>query len=272
MKVVTDNKHYNDIADAIREKTETEKIYYPEEMASGVNEAFEAGQASIIEKNVKHLRNNFVVSVSDYAFYYDTSLESVDLPMATSIGGRAFYGNTSLKNIDLPMVTSIDTYAFYGDTSLESVDLPMATSIGGSAFYNNTSIESVDLPMATSIGGSAFYGNTSLKNIDLPMVTSIDNAVIRACTSLKNIDLPMVTSIDTYAFYGDTNLTSIILRSSNVCTLRATNSFNNTPIKSGKGFIYVPSSLVETYKTATNWSSYATQIRAIEDYPDITGG
>ena len=35
---------------------------------------------------------------------------------------------------------------------------------------------------------------------------------------------------------------------------------------------YVPTSLVDTYKSATNWSTYAEQIRAIEDYPEITGG
>lgn len=45
MKVVTDNKHYNDIADAIREKTGTENTYTPAEMANGVNEVYEAGKA-----------------------------------------------------------------------------------------------------------------------------------------------------------------------------------------------------------------------------------
>ena len=35
---------------------------------------------------------------------------------------------------------------------------------------------------------------------------------------------------------------------------------------------YVPTSLVEAYKSATNWSACAEQIRAIEDYPEITGG
>lgn len=44
MKVVTDNKHYNNIAAAIREKTATENKYKPEEMASGVNEVYEAGK------------------------------------------------------------------------------------------------------------------------------------------------------------------------------------------------------------------------------------
>ena len=36
--------------------------------------------------------------------------------------------------------------------------------------------------------------------------------------------------------------------------------------------IYVPRALVNEYKNATNWTVYADYIRAIEDYPDITGG
>ena len=49
----------------------------------------------------------------------------------------------------------------------------------------------------------------------------------------------------------------------------------NTPMTghNGKtGYIYVPRALVNSYKAATNWSTFASQIRAIEDYPDITGG
>jgi hypothetical protein len=51
-----------------------------------------------------------------------------------------------------------------------------------------------------------------------------------------------------------------------------TNIFASTPIASGTGYIYVPAALVDSYKGATNWSTYAAQIRAIEDYPEITGG
>jgi hypothetical protein len=47
---------------------------------------------------------------------------------------------------------------------------------------------------------------------------------------------------------------------------------NNTPIGKGTGYVYVPSALIETYKTATNWSTFAAQFRAIEDYPEICGG
>jgi hypothetical protein len=44
------------------------------------------------------------------------------------------------------------------------------------------------------------------------------------------------------------------------------NAFDQSPIKSGTGYIYVPRALVEDYKVATNWSAYASQFRAIEDY------
>ena len=42
--------------------------------------------------------------------------------------------------------------------------------------------------------------------------------------------------------------------------------------RKGTGYVYVPASLIETYKTATNWSAFANQFRAIEDYPEICGG
>jgi hypothetical protein len=72
-------------------------------------------------------------------------------------------------------------------------------------------------------------------------------------------------------------LKSVILRSETVCTLADRNVFTNSyhilgtvdatynPNGDKDGYIYVPSHLVESYKTATNWSTYASQIRAIDE-------
>ena len=57
-----------------------------------------------------------------------------------------------------------------------------------------------------------------------------------------------------------------------MATLGGKGAFNMSPIASGTGYIYVPAALVDSYKAASNWSTYANQIRAIEDYPDICGG
>ena len=51
-----------------------------------------------------------------------------------------------------------------------------------------------------------------------------------------------------------------------MATLSNTNAFSSTPIASGTGYIYVPRALVDSYKAASKWSTYANQFRALEDY------
>lgn len=91
-------------------------------------------------------------------------------------------------------------------------------------------------------------------------------------TALAVVDVPNVTSIEATSLYGCSALTALILRSATVCTMANTNALTNSAIAKGTGYIYVPRSLVDSYKSQTNFSTYAAQIRAIEDYPDITGG
>lgn len=87
-----------------------------------------------------------------------------------------------------------------------------------------------------------------------------------------SVDFGRTITIKTYAFYTTTTMTALILRSNELCPLSVTNAFNGSAIANGTGYIYVPSALVEEYKAATNWATHADQFRAIEDYPDITGG
>jgi len=49
--------------------------------------------------------------------------------------------------------------------------------------------------------------------------------------------------------------------------LKNTNAFTNTAIAAGVGGIYVPSSLLSSYKTASNWSTYADNIYPFDAYP-----
>jgi hypothetical protein len=80
------------------------------------------------------------------------------------------------------------------------------------------------------------------------------------------VDFPLVTAIMATVFTSCSKLTTIILRSEKIAYLGSTNALNVTPVASGTGYIYVPSSLVDSYKSASNWSTYANQFRALEDY------
>ena len=103
-------------------------------------------------------------------------------------------------------------------------------------------------------------------------VTSIGSSAFSGCYKLTTADFQAITSIGSNAFIGCSALTALILRSEAITDLWDAKAFGSTPIASGTGYIYVPSSLVDSYKVASNWSAYAEQIRAIEDYPDICGG
>lgn len=99
--------------------------------------------------------------------------------------------------------------------------------------------------------------------------TTIAEHGCRGRIQLVKVILPKVTTFQSYAFYNCTKLAAVIIGTNSVPTLKNVNVFTNTLIASGTGYIYVPANLVDSYKTASNWSSYAAQIRAIEDYPDI---
>lgn len=81
-----------------------------------------------------------------------------------------------------------------------------------------------------------------------------------------------VSKIYDYAFNNCTSLSCVVLKKKDaIVELLGSNVFTETPIINGEGYIYVPSSLATSYKTASYWSAYADKIRSIEDYPDVGG-
>lgn len=208
-----------------------------------------------------------VTSIGDSAFYNCYSLSSVSIPSSvTSIGDDVFHNCYSLASVSIPSsVTSIGDYAFYICQSLASVSIPSGvTSIGSVAFGECDSLASVSIPSGvTSIGSSAFHRCLSLASVSIPSsVTSIGSGAFSECYSLASITIPSgVTSIGNSTFsicycmaiYDFANHTS-------VPTLTNTNAFFSI---SSDCVIKVPSSLLEEWKAATNWSTYANKIVGI---------
>ena len=132
--------------------------------------------------------------------------------------------------------------------------------------FSNTNGVYID-DRVEKIGGSAFYSCSNLTSVNFPAVTSIGVYAFRGCYALTSVGFPVATKINGNAFQSCSHLTSLILRKSDsICTLSKANAFDSTPISSGTGYIYVPRALVDSYKAASNWSTYANQFRALEDY------
>ena len=202
----------------------------------------------IVARTIMTYTNNRVQFIGAYALCNCSKLTSVDFPAATTIGDSAFSSCSALTNVALPAAITIRSYAFSSCSNLTSIALPAATTIGSSAFSSCSKLTSVDFPAATTIGNSAFYG----------------------CSKLTSVDFPAATTIGNSAFYGCSKLTSVVLRKTDtICELSGTSVFNNTPIKSGTGYIYVPDALVDQYKAATNWSTYAANIKPLSEYTEV---
>lgn len=111
----------------------------------------------------------------------------------------------------------------------------------------------------TQVKESAFYRCTGLTSISFPNMTGqFLQGAARDCSLLTFADLGGCTQINNGAFQNDNILQTVILRRTSVCYLQNAGAFTNTAIRGyggGSGTIYVPSALVETYKTATNWST-----------------
>ena len=143
------------------------------------------------------------------------------------------------------------------------MSFPVATNIRGYAFVYCSSLTSVSFPAATAIGNSAFYNCYSLTSVSFPAATTIGSFAFQGCGSLTTASFPVAENIKENAFVHCASLSALILGASSVCYLRDTNALSYTPIASGIGYIYVPSSLVASYQAATNWSYFSAQISAI---------
>ena len=206
------------------------------------------------------------------------NVEKVFIPSGvTTLEGSSFRGFSKVKTYDLPSgLTTVGSYAFSNNTSLGSIVIPSSvTSIGGSAFRDCVCLGSVNIPSGiTTINTYTFYGCFSLSSIEIPStVTKINDYAFYNCIAMPSITVPSsVTSIGTYAFafsneysysWGGNNARKEyhMLRTTPP-TLSNKNAFdgNNSDI-----VIYVPysadHSVLNAYKTASNWSNYATKMQ-----------
>lgn len=160
------------------------------------------------------------------------------------------------------------------NTNLTRVDLPALTTLSNTAFYQCSNLQTVNLPALVECGAACFRECTNLTELYLPNLETITGwgYDFMSCQYLTKAHFPKLTNLNSGAFSGCWSLTALILGSNTICTMADTSALGNSPFGLGTGYIYVPRSMVDTYKSATNWAVFGDRIKAKEDYPDITGG
>lgn len=205
-----------------------------------------------------------VISIGSRAFYNCYSITFITIPnRVTQISDYVFANSFSIKSIAIPNgVTSINASAFYLCNSLRSVTLPSSVkAIDNQAFYNCYSLVSVNIPNSViNIGNNAFYNCQSLVSVNIPNgVITISVSAFQNCYTITLISMPSgVTSIKSSAFNSCFGMAIYdFTKHTSVPTLENVSAFQNIP---SDCVIKVPELLVEEWKAATNWSTYASKI------------
>ena len=197
-------------------------------------------------------------------YVYRSSVQKIEIGNGiTSIDGSSFYSCYSLASITIPnSITSIKESTFYSCYSLTSITIPdSVTNIGNSIFNSCYSLASITIPNGiTSVGDSAFHNCRSLASITIPNgITSVGDSIFNNCYSLASITIPNgITSVGDSAFK---NCRGVVFYDFTACTtvptLASTTAFTGIPADCK---IRVPAALVNAWKAATNWATYADHI------------
>ena len=200
-----------------------------------------------------------------------------DFPKATTVWPRAFQDAKGIHTLNFPILTSVSDGTFLDTDGLYNLNIPNLEE-SAMSFISNSSVKTLSFPKLSNISGSGSWWGYSLNNLttlELGISNSSYKTIIDWAPDLTKVVFPQLNYIANSMFSNCSNIKTMVLSNPNkVCSLsdarylpyQITNTANTT------SYIYVPQALLTNYKTATNWATFSSKIRAIEDYPDITGG
>lgn len=291
-KVLVSEENLTNIANAIREKNGETTTYKPGDMASAIQNISSSGATpekgivinewdsdgyatDITVVGMEEIPNYYLELYNYNAKHILSKVTTIKLPdQLTSIGDCAFRNRFKLTSLDIPdSVTSIGDNAFSECRYLVITKLPSALiSVGNSAFDNCLEMVLTELPNGlTSIGDNAFTNCDKLDITKIPDgVTTMGSRAFYLCERIKTLELPKsLVSIGDYCFYSCKALATVTLPNATAVPELGSTAFGSqyfeTPIYNGTGYIYVPDDLVDSFKSATNWSTYADQIKPISE-------
>ncbi len=259
--ITTENVRYGGNASQSPSPTRASTAQYSYSFAGWSSNTSGTVSADIL----KNLTQDKVV----YAIY-TTTLQSYTITFvkASADGGGTLqtstytYGSMPSYNGTTPTTTQQGDFQFTGWT-------PTLAAVTGSATYtavfrdmSNPVVQYLKGTMTeydndedTKLDDTAFYQMTSLTSVKTA-ATVLTYGAFNGCSNLTKVEFTDTVTIPSSIFKGLINLNAVILDSTTLCTLSNIDALESTAIAAGRGAIYVPDTMVDTYKAATNWSIF----------------
>lgn len=282
--VLVDDSYLSDIADTIRAKLGVADTYLPSEMADAIDD-IGGGVTPTGTKQISISANG--TTTEDVAAYASAQI-TVAVPSASlgtkSITANGTYNAASDSLDGYSSVTvnvsgggGTDNLAAFCNGTLTRLDDDNITdflvSLRGSSF----NLGSIFLKNLKELTVGYCFGNNKYTTAVFPSLekTNSSGYYFSGANSLTKVDIGPTFSTETAGlrnsvFNGASAMNVLILRNTTLVPLANIGAFSNTPFASGKagGTLYVPSALVSSYQSASNWSTILgytdNQIKSIE--------
>lgn len=269
----------SDIIIAGNTYTDVPKILVPKVGGGNAEYSEGSGEDTLLKalrNQVTSVSDNDLTSIRSYGLAYMTALTSASFPNLETINSYSFYDDYNIvwNGWPFPKAKTIGNYAFrycYGLTG--EVTLPSTvTSIGQYSFAsckNMTKFVATGsistLGTYTFVGASADHKMTvteiRMPNLGTGIALNLNfgsTTAANACQQLQIVDIGKAKSIAANTFANCYKLSVLIMRRTSVTTCANVSAFLNTPLRgysSRTAEIYVPNSLIDTYKAASVWST-----------------
>ena len=232
------------------------------------------GEQEILDGLVAHTLENYeddrIKTVRTQGFYHNDTIKSISLPNAIDTGSGAFSNCSNLELVNIPNINSFQDSLFSYCHKLKTITSGNVTTIYNGSFSYCASLNSFDFSHVARLGNSSL-SFSGFGTISLPNCTGIGTYIIVG-SRISTIEFFKKITFPNNSFNNCYTLVHLLLKNDSLCPLNGTQAFDSTPIKKGVGWIYVPSDLVESYKTASNWSTYADQFVSLDEYPKALSG
>lgn len=196
-------------------------------------------------KTIKGIEN--FTTIPAYAFA-GTGIETLSLPLCTTIQKAALKKCMQLKSVNLPKCETIEGYQPINEE-------------GDGAFYGCNNLQEIDLPSCINIGESTFCSCPKLKSINIPVCQTIGEEAFAYCSNLNEVSLPnTIQKLGYKCFNGNTSLT---LYAKNVPALDhnpGTMAETDTLALGKNVLIIVPEESLAAYQAADVWNTMSERI------------
>lgn len=171
----------------------------------------------------------------------------------------------------LDITLSDCSYAYINGEGIGTVTLTGAWTPKQITTSNVIYAKSIKTTFSTSTSiGYSISNNDLLENVSVPGIGVLN---VMNCTKLTDLYMPAATAAGGSAFLvtsGCSMLSAVIFTS--YLSRIVSYAFSKTPISDSTylgyyGSIYVPASLVSSYRIASGWSFYSSRITSISDLP-----